>query len=408
MATCLPLSAKGVSKRIAIGPELVCFGQTALPASARYLRRVTGQFNLTKEAYESAEIRVSQQMADYRHGTRSTTGSLNGELSAGSYFDLMEAIVARDFTVVPALTGVSITIAAVGDLYTVARAGGSWIGSGVIPGTVIRLTAGAFAPANLNKNLFVVSLTATTLTVKVLNSTVLVAEGPIAAATVSVPGKSTFVPAFGQTDKSFTIEESYVDINQYELFVGNKVTNMNVQVPSNGNTTIDFTFVGKDFERGDITSYFTTPTAQSTTGIMAGANGAIMLNGALIALVTSADFAIERASENAAAVGIASITNVFTGKIKAMGNLSLYFVDALARDIFDKETEFTLALSLTENNLANSNVLSFTFPRCKLNGFEKADAENGIIVSSPFVALENTSAVTGLPSTTVQIQDTSL
>lgn len=405
---CSPLTAKGVAKRVVVSKELVCWGEAALAASGRFLRRVTANFNLTKETYESGEIRVSQQMADMRHGTRSVSGSLNGELSAGSYFDLTEALMARDFTVVPALTGLTITIAAVGELYTLTRSAGSWIGSGVNPGVTVRLTAGAFAVPNLNKNLFVVSMSALVLTVKVLNGSLLTVEGPVVTATVSVPGKATFVPTTGHTDQSFTVEEQYSDINQYERFDGCKVSNMNVQIPANGNVTVDYTFVGKDFARGDVTPYFTAPASQSATGIFSGANGALLFNGALVAIITSADFSVERATENAATVGTVSLANIFTGRIKSMGNLSLYFIDGAARSLFSNETEFTLAFALTESSLANSNVISFIFPRCKLNGFEKADSEQGIIVSSPFVALENTVATTGLPLTTLQVQDTSL
>jgi hypothetical protein len=405
---CSPLSAKGVSKKVVISRELVCWGEAALPATGRFIRRVTADFNLTKESYESAEIRTSQQISDMRHGTRSVVGSLKGELSAGSYFDLAEGIMARDFTVVPALTGLSITIAAVGETYTLTRAAGSWIGSGVFPGVVIRLTAGAFAPANLNKNLFVLSISATVCTVKVMNSTPMTAEGPIATATVSIPGKSTFVPLSGHTDASYTVEEQYTDINQYERFDGCKVTKMAVQIPASGLVTVDFSISGKDMARADVTPYFTAPTAQTSTGIFSGANGAILLNGALVAIVTDADFEINRESENATVAFSTSISNIFTGSIKAMGNLSLYFVDGAARNLFDKETEFTLAMAFTESSLPNANVLAVTFPRCKLNGFEKADSQNGIVVSSPFVALENGVVAGGLPATTVQMQDTSL
>jgi hypothetical protein len=181
---------------------------------------------------------------------------------------------------------------------------------------------------------------------------------------------------------------------------------MSVSIPASGLATVDFSFSGKDLDRAETTAYFTSPTSQSNTGIVASVNGTVLFNGAPVAVITSADFTVERASENAAVAGSNSIVNIFMGRIKASGNLSLYFIDGVARNAFNQETEVTLAFSLTEGTLANSNVISFVFPRVKLNGFEKADAEQGIVASVPFMALENQVTSTGLPVGTVFIQDT--
>lgn len=402
----MPIS-KGTSKVVAISKEST-WGVAPAAGTARQLRRVTANFNLAKDLYESAEIRTSQQISDSRHGTRSATGSINGELSAGSYFDLTEALVARDFSTVAALTGMSITVAAAGDNYTITRATGSFLSGGISPGMVVRLTAGAFAVPNLNKNLFVLSVTALVITVKVLNGSTMTAEGPIASATMSVTGKMTYVPLTGHTDQSFTVEERYTDINQYERFVGNKVSNMSVSIPSNGLATVDFTLTGKDMDRAEVTPYFTSPTAQSNTGIFSGANGALIMDGAVVALITSADFAIERQTENATAVGTNSLVDIFTGRIRASGNLSVYFLDGAVRDKFASETEVSLAFALTESSLAAANVMTFSFPRIKINEFTKNDGELGIMGSATFTALENSVTSAGHLATTVMIQDTSL
>ena len=399
--------AKGVNKVVAISKE-VTWGVAPVAGSARQLRRVTANFNLKKESYESGEIRTSQQVSDSRHGTKSTEGSLNGELSAGSYFDVMEALLARDFAAVASMTGLTITITASGDNYTIARASGSFLSSGVAPGMVTQLTAGGFAAPNLNKNLLVLAVTALTLTVKVLNGSTMTPEAGITAATMLVKGKVTYPPLTGHTDQSFTVEERYTGINQYERFVGNKVSNMSVKIPSNGLATVDFTFMGKDMDRADVTPYFTAPTAQSSTGIFSGANGALMLDGAVIAIVTSADFAVERATENAAVVGSNNLVDIFTGRIRANGNLSVYFIDGAVRSKFVDETEFSLTFALTENNLAAANTMTFTFPRVKLNDFTKTDGENGITASGTFVALENAVTTGGAIATTIMVQDTSL
>lgn len=405
---CSPNIAKGVSKTVVIAPETVCWGEPAGAGTGKTMRRVTSSFTLAKEVYTSAEIRQSQQNSTSRHGTRSASGSINGELSPGSYSDLVQGILARDFATVAPATGLSLTIAASGDFYTVARTTGSWLTSGFGPGIVFRLTAGTFNAANLNKNLVVISATALTLTVKAVNNSALVAEGPIASATVTIMGKTTFVPSTGHSDRSFSIEERFPDINQYERYVGMKVNSMAVTIPANGIVTVDFGFAGKDMDRATNTAYFTNPTAQTNTGMFESAGATVLLNGSPVAIVTSADFTVDRSTENAAVVGSPSLVGIFTNKITASGNVSLYFIDGNARDIFDQEQEVSMVFTLADGGLATSNVMSFIFPRVKFNGWDKQDGESGTTVTVPFEALENEVTTTGLPASTVMVQDTSL
>ena len=158
--------ARGVGKKIAFKKE-TAWGELAGAASAKYLRRVTSAFNLTKETYESNEIRTDYQVADMRHGVRSAEGSLNGEFSPGSYTDFIQGVLARDFTAGGTATGLTVTIAASGNLFTIARTAGSWITDGFFVGNVIRLTGASLNVANQDNNLLIVAITALQITVRV-------------------------------------------------------------------------------------------------------------------------------------------------------------------------------------------------------------------------------------------------
>lgn len=399
--------SKGTAKVVAYKKETT-WGTAATATGASQLRRVTADFNLEKETYESGEIRVDRQTADFRHGVRSAAGSLNGELSPKSYADFMAAVVARDFSAVTALSGLSVTIAASGALYTVTRSAGSFITDGVKVGQVIRLTGAGLNANNSNKNLLVVSMTALALTVKVLNGTVMTAEGPIASVGVSFPGKQTYVPKTGHTEDSFTVEQWYADIAQSEVFTGMKVGSMAVSLPATGLTTVDFSFMGKDLAQKGTSQYFTSPTAQGTDGIFAAVNGAMVVNGQVVGLITSADFTVERAMENATAVGSNSIAEVFTGRITASGNLSVYFQDATFRNYFDDETSVSVVMTLTTSNTATSDFVSFVLPKVKLNGHSVDDGELGLTASVPFQALLNDVETAGLMGTTFMVQDSTL
>lgn len=401
----MPIS-KGTSKSVSYKKETT-FGTLAGAVGAKYLRRVTSSMSLNKEVYESAEIRVDRQTSDMRHGVRSAEGSLNGELSPNSYGDFMQAILARDFTAGAVTAAASITIAAAGALWTITRATGSFITDGLNVGKVVRLT-GAFNALNTLKNLLIVSMTATVLTVKVLNNTAMFAEGPIATATASVMGKDTFVPSTGHTDQSFTVEEWYSDISQSEVYTGMKFSSMNTQLPATGLATVDFSLSGADLGQSGAVQYFTTPTAQGTNGIFASVQGAVIVNGLPAALITSADFTVERATENAVVVGSNAVQDIFTGRIKATGNLSVYFQDAVFRDYFKDETEVSLVFALATSNAANADFISFTLPRVKLGSFAKDDGELGLTASTSFTALLNSISTGGLPITTLAIQDSTL
>ena len=398
----MPIS-KGTSKQVAFKKETT-FGTPAGSSGGSLLRRVTANFNLVKEAYESNEIRVDRQVADFRHGVRSAEGTLNGELSSSSYDEFMGSVLGKDFVSVTLGVAAQITVTVVGTTYTLVRASGSFLTDGIKVGMVIR-AAGLTTSGDNGKNLLVASVTATNAVVVPLNGSTMTAQGTASSVTLTAPGKQTFVPATAHTDDSYTIEEFYADIAQSEVYTGMKVNSVAVQLPATGLTTIDIGFAGKDLTQTGTTQYFSTPTAQGTTGIFAAVNGVMLVQGAPAALITSADFSIERATENATVVGSNSIADIFTGRIRVTGNLSVYFQDAAFRDYFNAETPVSLVLTVTSDSSATANFITFTLPKVKLGSFTKDDGELGIIASTSFQALLNDVTTAGLPATTIQIQD---
>lgn len=397
--------AKGVSKRVAYKKE-TAWGTLAGNTGSKYLRRVTADFTLTKDTYESNEIRTDYQVSDYRHGVRSVDGSLNGEFSPGSYSDFIASVVAKDFATVTPVSSLSLTIAASGALYTVTRAAGSWLTDGFEAGNIVRLSGGTLDANTVGNNLLVVSLTALALTVRVLNGSTLAAQSAITGCTATVQGKKTFAPLTGHTDDSYTVEEWYSDILQSEVYTGCKVGSVAFQLPSTGLATIDVTFQGKDLAQKGVTQYFTSPTAAGTTGIFAAVNGAVVVNGVPAALITSADLTVERALEAATVVGSNTAADLFTGRIRVTGNISVYFQDAVYRDYFVDESEVSLVFALSSDNTKGSNAVSFVLPRVKLGSSGKSDTELGLITQHSFTALLNSVTTAGLPATTIQIQDT--
>ena len=397
-------TATGINKVVSYKKETT-FGTLPSASGAQTIRRVSSNFNLTKETYQSEEIRTDYQLSDFRHGVRAVEGNISGELSAGAYSDFLASALARNFTAAtPSALG-STTIASVTGTYTITRTTGSFLTDGVRVGNVIRLTG--FATNNNNKNLLIIALTATVATVVALNGATLTPETVASGGTYTATGKTTFAPSTGHTDDSYSFESWYADIGQSEVYVGNKVNTVGIALPATGLTTIDLNFMGQDLKQRSTSQYFTSPTAQGTNGIFAAVNGALIVNGSPIALVTAANININRNMTSEAVVGSNIKPEIYEGRIVVDGDFSTLYQDGTFAGYFDTEAEISLVIALTANNLPNSEFMSFTLPRIKLSTNTKDDGEKGIVAQNSFQALKGF-GTNGFEATTIMIQDSSV
>ena len=398
-------TASGINKVVSYKKE-TSFGTLPSPTTGgQTLRRVSSTFNLTKETYQSEEIRTDYQLVDFRHGVRAVEGSISGELSAGTYADFLASALARNWTAAtPSALG-STNIASVGGTYTITRTTGSWLTDAVRVGNIIRLTG--FATLSNNVNLLVIALTTTVATVVALNGIMLVNETVASGGAYKVQGKTTYAPTTGHTDDSYTFEEWYADIGQSEVTVGNKVNTVGIALPATGLTTVDLSFMGQDLKQRGVSQFFTSPTAQNSNGIFAAVNGALIVNGAPVALVTGANFNINRNMTSEAVVGSNIKPEIYEGRIIVDGDFTTLYQDGTFAGYFDEETEISLVVALTANSLPNSEFMSFTIPRLKLSTDTKDDGEKGIVSSNSFQALKGFGA-NGFEATTLMIQDSTL
>lgn len=398
--------ASGIAKQVRYKAEATY--NTAPGASAgQVLRRVESSIDITKDTYAASELRTDYQISDFRHGTRRTAGNIRGELSPQTYADFMAAALRRDFTAGVSASSLSITIAGAGP-YTITRASGSWLTDGFKSGDVVRLTAGTFNAANINKNLYVVAVTsATVLTVQPANGVALVAEGPIASATCAVTGKKTYTPTSSHTDKSFAIEHWYSDVAQSELFLGCKASKLDIALPPTGLATIGIDVMGSGSITTGTSAYYTSPTAATSTGIAAAVNGLLYIGGTAVATCTGLNFAVDGGYSGEPVVGSNYMPAIFPGRVNVTGQFTAYFENATFRDAFLNETELALSALLTSDNAATANFLAFNFPRIKLGSSQRSDGEKGLILTASFQALYNSTGGSGIASeqTTMSVQD---
>jgi hypothetical protein len=385
-------------------------------ATAQYLRRVTSSLNVTKETYQSNEMRADRQIADFRHGVQSIEGSIAGELSPGTYGLLMAAILRKDFVAGgtdSGNTGVAAdgTTGAAGT-FTRDDVGGSWITDGFKVGDVVRFS-GFTATANNSHNFLITALTATVMTGIMLDGVAVVDEAKGQSITTTVVGKKTWTPATAHTENWFAVEHNYSDVDLSEVFYDIKVNSMAIKLPATGLATVDFGLMGLNYANYASASspYFTSVLAAATSGILAAVNGALYVQGTKIALLTGLDFDVASNLSSEPVVGSNVKPDIFDGRVAVKGNMTVFFEDATFRDYFLNETEVSINCVFTTGTGATADFIAFTMPRVKVGGASKDDGEKGLVQTMPFTALFNsagddgtTNTVTSL-ATTLSIQD---
>lgn len=397
-------TATGIAKQVFFKKETT-FGTLPTASGASTVRRTSADFNLNKETYQSDEIRTDYQIADFRHGVRTADGTISGELSAGSYSDFISSALARGWTAgAPSAIG-STTIAngTVTGTYTITRASGSWITDGAKAGTVIRLVAFTTASNNA-KNLLIIGTTATVATVVVLNGSTLALDAAVAGGSYTFGGKITYAPTTGHTDDSYAIEQWFSDVGQSEVYTGCKVNTVGLSLPATGLVTADFGFMGQNLNRTGTSQYFTSPSAQGTSGVFAAVNGALVVDGKPVALVTGLNININRNMSGEAVVGSNIKPELYEGRISVDGDFTTLFQDRTFADFYNNETEIALIVAVTASSAPNADFMTFTLPRIKLSSDKKDDGEKGLTAQNSFQALKGL-GTGGFETTTLQVQD---
>lgn len=412
-------TAEGITKKVVLAPQ-AAKGTCAVAglATAQYLRRVTSSMNLTKETYQSNEMRSDRQVADMRHGVQSIEGTIAGELSPGTYQRFMAGILRKAWAAgVASAAHIDCTAAATtGAAGTFTRVALSYLSDGFKVGDVVRWTgwAGGSATNNNAHNFMITALTATVMTVVGLDGVPPVADAAGDSVTCTVVGKKVWTPITAQTEDWFSIEHAFTDVDLSEVFWDVKCNTMAVKLPATGIATIDFGLMGLNHTNyaGASAPFFSAVLAASTGGVLAAVNGALYVQSTKIALLTGLDFDVSDNLTAEAVVGSNVKPDIFDGRVTVKGNMSVFFEDATFRDYFENETEVTICAAFTTSNLAAADFLAFTMQRVKVSGASKDDGEKGIIQTLPFVALFDTGAAadTGETAnnrlaTTLSIQD---
>ncbi len=414
--------ASGVSKNVILAPQATK-GTVAVAAlaTAQYLRRVTSNIDLSKETYQSNEIRSDQQVSDFRHGVRSSDGSINGELSPGTYSLLMAAILRKDFVAAPASgaesdVAAAITSGASGTFTSAATA--TFLQDGLKVGDVGRWTGWTTTGEDNNaRNFMITALTDLVMTGIFLDGDPVDEKVAGDAVTFTGVGKKTWTPTTGHTEDWFSLEHNFSDIDLSEVFYDLKPGSMAIGLPPSGISTVDIGMMGLNYNALDSAAspYFTNVLAASTSGNLAAVNGVVSVQGAPVALITGLSIDVNANLTSEPVVGSNVKPDIFDGRVIVSGSMTVFFEDETFRDYFVDETEVSISCAFTTGNTGTADFVAFTMPRVKVGGATKDDGEKGIVQTMPFSALFDTGAgadtgatATDSLATTLSIQDSTI
>jgi len=327
------------------------FGTLPGGTGAKAFRPNSGQLSLAKEPIRSNEVRRDGMSTRGRHGSRSVTGQYAGDLSVGTFDELIQAVFRGTFS--PAITVTNTAMTSITTTAnTIVAAGGSWITQGLRVGDVIRLTDHSSADNN-NRNLRITALTATVITV---------AETLTANATADTSFTITRPKKLiqGMTHRSFTFEEHEIDIDGSEVFKGVRVGSMQLQMQPNGMCILTFGLVGQDMEvmTGVAAPYFTSPSETVTIGLTA-VEAKIRLGGSDVLDVSSIDLTLNLNASGTPVVGSVVTPEVFTNLATVEGTITALKQDVARSQQFLNETELSLHLLFEEHETGAADFCSF-------------------------------------------------
>ena len=401
--------ADGSATELRLGKESN-WGTAPAAGTGRLVRRKTCDLSVDKDILKSAELLPHHQVNDLRHGLISNKGTLVAEPVPGGHSDLLAASIRKAFATgatTAALTNV--TASATGPHFT--RASGSFITDGFKVGDIVRWT-GWTAPAtgNNSRNYFITAIAADGTSITVCDPGVATATVTAKTAgdsvTLAVFGKKTFIPSSAHTDDSFAIERCYKDITQSEVYLGVKVGGFTLKFSAGAMGDLSIPLMGAGYSNAT-SEYYTTPTAVSTTSVLAGANGGLLIAGNSIAYVREMTLVNNNNLSNVQALGASTIQAISQGIIETTGSIVAYFKDAVMRDYFLNETEVSLVYFATSGTAANADFIQVCCPRVKFSGADKPDNPGVLSMTLPFQALYNGTGGSTVSSekTTMSMQD---
>lgn len=286
----------------------------------------------------SEELRSDRQISDIARIGVSASGSINFELSYGSFDTFLQAALLSSGWSSEVKISRSLTISA-SSVDNSLNDSNSEFGSFTANEWIY---VSGFSNAANNGFFKISSVTSSKI---ILQSGTLVTEAAGSAITVQQGGSITN----GTTLKSYNIEKSYLDLsNILSVLKGMSINTMNLEVPADGIITGSFDFMGSAEE---------SLTASSGSGydnvnsnyVMTGANHVTDFLENLSDLeIVSFSMSLNNNLRTRMVVGTLGVVSIGTGTVEITGSISLYLANSTLFDKFLNQTATSLVFAVRD------------------------------------------------------------
>jgi hypothetical protein len=154
-------------------------------------------------------------------------------------------------------------------------------------------------------------------------------------------------------------------ISASELLTDAKAASADVSIPATGIATCNWDIQGLSRTTGGA-EVLTSPSAASTTDVMAAVQGKAIVNGSITNL-TGMTFKVDGdTSAGSPEVGSNSHSDLTRGKISVTGSITAKFTSTTLMALRDSQTVVSIVFVIAANGTATSDFISFVMPACKI------------------------------------------
>jgi hypothetical protein len=370
------------------------FGTT--PAGTyQALRHTNCSLALTKDGFQSNELRDDRQISDFRHGVLRVGGDIGIEFSYSEFDDMLEAALFGEWSDNVLKAGTT------AKSFTMRRRFADILLDGFFTGCMVNsfnlsipanaMVTGGFGlvgkSASYSGSLHTVTITATNECTSAEDATVTVAgvETTVALTTseddttevaTAIATALDAVSGYTATSSSAVVTLTYPAVDGvYAVSYSAGTTGATATVGTPAVTDADASATHSPFD--------------SFTGVL-------QENSSTIAVITSIELNLQNGLEPTFVVGSNSTPSITPGRSNLTGTVSAYFENKTLLDKFINETESSIELELG----STSNKYDIEIPRIKYTGGENpASGEGPIVINMPFQALYDSGEGTNLKIT---------
>lgn len=333
------------------------YGGVKSAAKLTKLRFQSENLRQTSSVVRSNEIRSDRMIPSVRRSRVEAAGSVNGELSYGTWDDFLMAALQASVWQAPVTIGPLTTLACVATGNKITDSGSGL--AGLTAGAWVFVT-GFTTPANngfkklVTKAAGEIALSGGTLVDEVAGDSVTIVQGGYIAN--------------GTTLTSYNLEKTFADLaNEMSLLVGMAPSGLTLNVPQDGVIGVAFDFIGAS-EDSISASNGNGYNDANTNPTFTSRDVTSLLENQTALGITAATLKLNNNLRTRLQVGSAGVVSVGSGTLDITGTLQCYYSTKTLYDKFLDETATSIALALTD---PFGNKYVFDIPAVKITSGQR-------------------------------------